>query len=115
MQVDALLRQVTQYCIDCNKSWRLQGTNYYDAWEMENASSPTLIKPYKRTAWFVRNKDYEMYDTLAMVENLKKSWSEHDMLSSEEILALQGGDTPDMGQVLTPSRKYKRVQKRMYK
>jgi hypothetical protein len=113
--VDALLRQVTTYAIDCYKIWRLQGLKYYDAWELENAASPILVKPIKRSCWYVQNKHYNMYDTLACVDNLKKAVKAGDMISEEEILALQSPGTLDMGQVLSPSRKYKRVQKRMYK
>lgn len=113
--VDALLRQVTSYCIDCYKIWRLQGLKYYDAWQLENASSPLMVEPYKRDCWFVKNKHYNAYDTLENVENIKKSVKEGDIISQEEILALQCNGTSDIGQVLTPSRKYKRVQKRMYK
>lgn len=71
MQVDALLRQVTSAVIDCDKTWRLQGNNVYDAWEMENATNTTLLTPIQRKCWFVRDSDYGAYDTLACVGNLK--------------------------------------------
>lgn len=111
-QVDALLRQVTSYAIECNKTWRLQGMMYFDAWQLENASSPTLVMPYKHNYWFVRNKDYDAYSTLATVDNLSKSCKEGDMLSQEEILALQTGHSPDAEQIIKPSRKLKRARKR---
>lgn len=112
---DALLRQVTSYCISCYKIWRLQGITYYDAWQLENAASPLLVEPYKRDCWFVKDKHYNAYDTLENVENIKKAVSAGDMITEEEIIALQMGNAPDMGQVMKPSRKYKHVQKRMYK
>lgn len=110
--VDALLRQVTSYCIECNKIWRFQGMNFYDAWQLENASSPELVKAYKRCYWFIRNVDFARYDTLATVGNLAKSCKDGDMLSQEQILALQSGTSPDAEQIIKPSRKLKRARKR---
>ncbi len=110
--VDALLRQVTSYCISCNKTWRLQGINYYDAWEMENATNILQLKPYKRRCWFVSDKNYNMYDTLATVENLSKCSENGDMLSDQEILALQcNNSNPDS--IISPSRKFRRIRKKM--
>lgn len=110
--VDALLRQVTSYVVDCNKYWRIQCNYRYDAWQLENASSPKLVKPYLRLAWFVSNKDYNAYNTLACVGNLKKSMIDGDMISEEEILRLQM-NTLDTEQIITPSRSYKRLRKKI--
>lgn len=70
--VDALLRQVTSYVIDCDKLWRFQRLKYYDAWDLENASNTQLIAPFSRRCWFVKDSDYNAYNTLACVGNLKK-------------------------------------------
>lgn len=51
--VDALLRQVTSCVIDCDKLWRLQRLNTYDAWDMENATNIQLLQPIARGCWFV--------------------------------------------------------------
>ena len=111
-QVDALLRQVTSYVVSCDKLWRLQGQNFYDAWDMENSQNPTLCKPFRRTAWFVTNDDYSAYDTLACVGNLKKEMQEGNMLSEQEILALQcNQNVTNMEAVSTPSRKWQRTHK----
>lgn len=116
MQVDALLRQVTSYVVDCDKTWRLQGNNKYDAWEMENATNTTLLTPYSRSAWFVKDSDYNAYNTLACVGNLKKDMQAGNMLSEEEILALQmNTDKANMDGITKPSRKYVRGQKRQRK
>ena len=88
-QVDALLRQVTQTVIDCNKVWRLQGQKFYDGYELENCTNPLLVKPLRSLCWFVRNKDYGYYDTLACVGQLEKSQLSGDMISGKEILELQ--------------------------
>lgn len=111
--VDALLRQVTSYVVDCKKTWRLQGMDYYDAWEMENAVNTMQLKPYRRVAWFVRNKDYSRYDTLATVENLQQMSKDGDLISDAEILALQVSNAPDPDNIMKPSRKYRKIRKKM--
>lgn len=87
--VDALLRQVTSYVYDCHKYWRFMTHSKFDAWTLENSSNPESVKPLSRFGWFVRNSDYDQYDTLACVGNLARSCSEGDMLSEAEILANQ--------------------------
>lgn len=113
--VDALLRQVTSYVCDCDKLWRFQRLNFYDAWEMENAQSPDLVRPFKRSCWFVFNKDYEAYNTLACVGNLEKSVSSGDMLTEKEILELQCNQESNMEAVSNPSRKWMRRQKKIHR
>ena len=90
--VDALLRQVTSSVIHCHKIWRFQLHNYFDAYQLELATNVNLIVPYKRTGFFVKNKHYDYYDTLACVQELRKKYEQYDMISESEILALQGND-----------------------
>lgn len=107
MQVDALLRQVTSAVVDCDKTWRFQGNNVYDAWELENATNTTLIRPLARKAWFVHDSDYAAYDTLACVGNLRKDMQEGAMMTEEEILALQSGPAAaNMDGIANPSKKW---------
>ncbi|MCR5487457.1 MAG: AAA family ATPase [Lachnospiraceae bacterium] len=87
--VDKLFRGITTHVIDCNKYWRLQHMNYYDAWDYENAMNTQLLKPVGSRWWFVRNRDYECYDTAAMIENN----SAEKFISNEEALARIGFDT----------------------
>lgn len=111
--VDALLRQVTSYVVECKKVWRFMVQIQYDAYELENATNPSLIAPVVRFGWFVRNEDYEAYDTLACVGNLKKSVENGDMMSEAEILSLQCNQPANMDAVMNPSRKYvKNMKKR---
>ena len=84
----------------------------YDADEMEYASDPTMVKPLRRTGFFITNKDYNSYDTLATVDKLKKSVDENDMMSEQEILAMRGELNPDNDNVRHRSRRLKRRQKR---
>lgn len=113
--VDALLRSVTQRCINCRKLWRFMAQYYYDADELEYASNPMLVRPIRRTGFFVRDKDYNTYDTLATVERLKKSVDKGEMMSEAEILALRGELNPDDDAITAPSRKLKRLWKRRNK
>lgn len=112
--VDALLRQVTSYVVDCDKLWRYVRNYRYDAWEMENATNTMLLKPYRRECWFASRKDFDAYDTLACVDNLVKDCEEGKMLTEKEILALQGADTQNVGVsgIVRPSRKLKKARKK---
>lgn len=111
--VDALLRTVTQTCIWVNKEWRFLVEHLYDAHQMEYATNPNLLRPIRRTGFFITNKDYNAYDTLATVNELKKKVDNKDMMTEEEILQLRGEINPNMEGVLAPSRKYKRLHKKL--
>jgi hypothetical protein len=114
--VDALLRQVTSFVVTCDKRWRIMVHGQYDAFALENATDPTLVTPMRRFGWFIENKDFAAYDTLACVENLSKSCQSGDMLSEDEILALQQNPvSSDMDVVLKPSRKFIRTSKKRRK
>lgn len=111
--VDALLRQVTSYVVDCDKLWRFQRQNYYDAWDLEQSTNTQLIRPYSRRCWFVRDRDYNAYNTLACVGNLKKAMKAGDMMSEEEILKLQQNtEAVNMEGVSRPSRRWLRSKRR---
>lgn len=110
--VDALLRSVTQRAISCHKIWRFMIQEYYDADELELASDKSLIKPTKRTGFFITDKNYSAYDTLATVDQLKKSVDEGEMMSESEILAMRGAMNPDNDAVMNPSRKLRRMRKK---
>jgi hypothetical protein len=113
MQVDALLRQVTSYVVDCDKAWRFQEVDEYDAWEMENSTNSSLLTPLRRSCWFVKDSDYAAYDTLACVGNLKKDMQEGNMMSEDEILALQQNQNQaNMDGVVKPSRRWRKAQKK---
>lgn len=113
--VDALLRQVTSYVYTCNKVWRIMVHEQYDAFELENASDPTLIKPKRRFGWFIKDAAFNAYDTLACVGNLAKSCKEGDMLSEEQILDLQRNNPVNIDGIVNPSRKLKRASKKLRK
>lgn len=110
--VDALLRSVTQRTIWCDKRWRVMVQHYFDADEMEYASNPMLIQPLLRTGFFITDKDFDTYDTLATVERLDKDVKEGNMMSEAEILAMRGLLNPDNDQISSPSRRLKRMRKK---
>lgn len=111
--VDALLRQVTSYVISCDKCWRIMVHRKYDAYELEYASNPLDVQSVSKYGWFIRDKDFEAYDTLACVQNLSKSCTQGDMLTEAEILALQQNTPADMESVSKPSRRYLRRKKKV--
>lgn len=85
---------------------------YYDADEIEYAANPMLVKPYRRTGFYIKDKDYNSYDTLATVKQLQKSVDKGDMMTDEEIIALRGSINPDSDNVMHASRKLKHMRKR---
>lgn len=84
--VDKLLRDVTFWVYQCRKVGRIELLNKYDAYDLENALNPSLIKPISRGGWLIRDKDYDSYDTLAVVDNLIKSSQSSDYSSENEII-----------------------------
>jgi len=111
--VDALMRQVTSYVLSCEKVWRFQVQKKYDAWELEQASSPSLVACKSILCWFVRDKDFKAYDTYECVDKLKKDMKEGHMMSPEEILALRvGPDLSNMDGITNYSKKYLKATKK---
>ena len=111
--VDALLRQVTNYVAECDKLWRFQRLRFFDAWELENATNTQLIQPFASTCWFVRDEDYDAYDTLATVGNLKHEMQAGHMMSEKEIRELQmNTQQANMDGVAKPSRRWMRNRQR---
>lgn len=106
--VDKLMRDVTLNVVQCRKLWRFQLNTYYDAWQLENAANPDMIKPILRRCWFVKDSDYAAYDTLAVVQNLRKKYDSGDILTEDEILARQSPTDANMDVVSSPSRKYRK-------
>lgn len=92
--VDKLMRDVTHNVVQCHKVWRFQLYALYDAWEMENAQNAEMLRPLQKGIWFVRDKDYAAYDTLAVVDNLRKKVEDGDLLTEAEILANQAPAGP---------------------
>ena len=113
--IDKLMRDCCHLYIGCDKMWRFQRLNYYDAYEIENAQSPSLVAPIRRTCWFIKDSSFANYDTYASVQALKKSCEEGDMLSESEILALQVSQPANMDCVSKPSRRWVKSRRKVGK
>ena len=94
--------------VECNKLWRFQRLSMYDAWDLENATSPKLVTPFARSCFFVKDSDYQAYDTLAVVENLEHQVDENKMMTPEQILELQRAQGANMEAVNKPSKSWLR-------
>lgn len=87
--VDRIWRGITTYVVDCNKIWRWQNIKFYDAWDYENAgANAVILKPKINQWWFVRNIDYQSYNTESMIS---KSSAE-DFISNDESIKRKGLD-----------------------
>lgn len=86
--VDKLFRSITTNVINCNKFWRFQHCEIYDAWDLENAQNYSLIKRHSNMWWFVKNQDFNSYNTEQMVS---KQCAE-DFISNDESLVRKGMD-----------------------
>ena len=113
--MDALLRQVTSYVVECKKVWRVQCQYKYDAYELEYATTPDAVQPLSKSGWFICDKDFDAYDTLACVGNLSKSCKKGDMLTEAEILALQCNTPADNDNVIHMSRGLRKSKKKAAK
>lgn len=87
--IDIIFRRITNHVVDCNKFWRLQSMRYYDAWDYENAPNTQLIKPFGARWWFVRNIDYNSYDTSEQIREDAAA----NFISNDETLSRIGLDT----------------------
>lgn len=88
-QMDALLRQVARYVIQCSKSWRFLQHSYFNAWEIENCNNPLAVQPLKKRSVYVTDKVYNSYDTYACVDNLLTDYKNGQFMSPDQIVALQ--------------------------
>lgn len=87
---DKNFRQTMETSSNCKKFWRICRVNLLDAYELENCTNPLMLKPIARQYWFVRDSDYQAYDTNEMVTKLVKTAQEGKLLTSSEIAAKQG-------------------------
>lgn len=108
---DALLRGITQQCIKCYKFWRIQKLIGYNADQVEIAGDTTLVKPLYTRSFFVTDKHYDNYDTLATVDKLVKDAQAGKMMSAQEILAARGNAELALDAVTRPSRRLKRMRR----
>lgn len=87
--VDKIFRSITTNVINCNKFWRFQHCEVYDAWDLEQSMNYQNIRRKSNNWWFVKNQDFNSYNTSEMV---KKSTAE-DFISNDESLVRKGLDS----------------------
>lgn len=106
--VDKIWRSITDEVVDCKKFWRFSRLRSYDGWEMENASSFDNVKCRSTDWWFVRNKDYDSYDTLQLV----RKESADEFISNDEVVTNKGLDmirnNVKITNIITKDRKRRR-------
>lgn len=86
--VDKLFRSITTHAIDCNKYWRFQHIVYYDAWDYENAMNSQMLRPIANYWWFVKDEDFNCYDTSQLIDNN----ASEQFISNEESIVRIGLD-----------------------
>lgn len=106
--VDALLRSVTKKVVNCSKHWRVFTNEIFDAFDLENATNISLIRSEYAFAWFATSKEYSLYDTRQVVEELHKSISNNDLLSNEEITNLIFANDSIPETVIKPKKKLRK-------
>lgn len=108
--VDKIWRSITTNVYDCNKIWRFCHFSIYDAWDYENAMNVQLIKRLGHFWWFVRNRDFESYDTSQLIS--KESINE--FISNEEAIIRKGLDSQvNEIAIQNPSRSLRKKRKKV--
>lgn len=110
--VDKLLRDVTFWVYECRKIGRVELLKKYDAFDLENALNPSLIRPLSKTGFLIRDIDYNAYDTFAVVNNLVKSSNSGDLVSEGDIINRIYQGESDIRNVRRFSARAKRAMKR---
>ena len=105
---DKLIRQITSEVWEAKKTWRIVRLQTFDAYDLENCTNVELVRALTTTYWFVKNSDYDAYDTSAIVERLKKMNESGELLSDAEILENQGTTDRSLEMVERLSRRGKR-------
>lgn len=97
--------------MDCDKLWRFQRLNKYDAWDLENATNTQLIAlpPWPVAAGSSGTGIMRHITPLPVWVTLKKSMKEGDMMSEEEILKLQQNTQQAIAK---PSRRWMKNRKK---
>lgn len=104
---DKNFRTTMEKANQCKKTWRIVKLSCFDAYQLENCSNPLMLKPLSVKYWFVKDSNFDSYDTSEMVGKLIKDAEDGKMLSSAEI-ALRNDSTQDINLASARRRKYKK-------
>lgn len=105
-QIDKLCRDVCQKVYQCQKIWRILVHYVYDAYELENIANPLNIKPKGTRVRFCTDRAYGGYDTLALVEQIKKDAVDGKTRTDAEILA---AIAPEMSEYAVPEKRIRKA------
>lgn len=105
---DKNFRQTMETANNCKKRWRIVKISLFDAYQLENCNNPLMLKPISVKYWFVRDSDYEAYNTNEMVTKLLKDAESGKMLTSEEISVKQGDNGADISLATSVKRKFRK-------
>ena len=105
---DKLLREATSLVTTCEKHWRIIRLADYDAYEVENCTNTNMLTPVRVRYWLCKDKDYNSYDTLQLVEKLRKDNEAGNLLGTEEIIATRGGEVAGKEFVRHLKKKYRK-------
>lgn len=106
-QIDKMMRQITTRVYICDKFWRFQHLQCFDAWDYENAMNTRDIKRLSNIWWFVKNQDYNAYNTL---EKVSKDSAEN-FISNDESLKRLGDSVANKDAIQFRSRSLVKSQK----
>lgn len=93
--VDKLFRSLCHNVYNCGKLWRFQRIDVFDAWDYEQAVNSNLIKTISKDCFFIKDKDYNAYDTMESITRNKAS----DFISNEETLVRKALDSPTVSNI----------------
>lgn len=106
--IDKLFRAITTNVYNCNKHWRFQHIECYDAEDLEHAMNFRDIKRNLNFWWFVKNQDYNAYDTNQMISKD----SAEKFISNKETLNNIGETVQNIGAVKNYSNSYRKSQRK---
>lgn len=93
--VDKMWRILTTRIYKCSKTWRFLHLECFDAWDLENAQNFRDIKRLSNRYVFIKNQDFNAYDTLNMVTQA----SADDFISNDVSLANISPSMQNLGAV----------------
>lgn len=103
--VDKIFRSITTNVINCNKYWRFQHCEVYDAWDLEQSMNYQNIKRKSNNWYFVKNQDFNCYDTSAMVS---KTTAEDFISNSETLMRIGLDQVVNNDAIVNKSNKFKK-------
>ncbi|MBE5952848.1 MAG: hypothetical protein E7257_01655 [Lachnospiraceae bacterium] len=89
---DINVRRYTHSVVQCDKNWRFIKHRYYNPRDIENCNNLDLIMPTQIKYLFVKDRQYNQYDTYKMIEKLTNDMLEGNMLTYNELNEASSGD-----------------------